>query len=96
MDMNTQDTTPMEHKGLKEQAKLLEPIIRIGKNGLTDNVVEEIKNHLKKRKMVKVKMLKSFLEDKDKKLLAKEIAEKTNSTIVDSAGFAVVLRKIYK
>ena len=90
MDMSTQDTNPKEYKKLKK-AKVLEPVIRIGKEGLTASVIEEIKKHLKKRRLIKVKMLGSFLEDKDKKLAAKEVAEKTDSILVDKVGFVVVL-----
>ncbi|MEA2036057.1 MAG: YhbY family RNA-binding protein, partial [Nanoarchaeota archaeon] len=68
----------------------MEPIIRIGKKGITDNVVSDIKNHLKNRKVIKVKMLRSFFENKDKKLVAKEIAEKTDSILVDTIGFVFV------
>ncbi len=91
--MSTQDTNPKEYKKLKEKAKLLEPVIRIGKGGLTASVIEEIKKHLKKKGLVKVKMLGSFLEDKDKELAVKEVAEKTDSILVDTVGFVVVLLK---
>ena len=91
--MNIQDTNLKGYKKLREEAKLLEPVIRLGKNGLTDNVIGEIKKQLKKRRLVKVKMLRSFLENKDKKLLANEIAERTGSVMVDMAGFVVVLCK---
>ena len=90
--MSIQDTNLREHRKLKK-AKVLEPVIRIGKSGLTANVIEEIKKHLRKRKLIKVQMLRSFLEDKDKKLAAKEVAEKTGSIIADSVGFVVVLLK---
>ncbi|MFQ5475226.1 MAG: YhbY family RNA-binding protein, partial [Candidatus Nanoarchaeia archaeon] len=33
---------------LKAKAKTLEPVIRIGKNGITENVLEHIKLMLKK------------------------------------------------
>ena len=78
---------------LIEQAKLLEPIIRIGKSGLTAGVVEEIKKQLKKRKLIKIKFLRAALEKKDRKKLAKEIAEKTGAELVQQVGFVVVLQK---
>lgn len=91
--MSIQNTTLKGYRELKEKAKLLEPVIRIGKSGLTANVIAEIKKHLKKKGLIKVKMLRSFLENKDKKLAAKEVAKKTDSILVDSAGFVVVLLK---
>lgn len=77
---------------LREKAKLLEPVIRIGKNGLTEGTIKEIEKQLKKRKLIKIKLLKSFIEGKDKKSAAKEVAEKTNSILVDQVGFVVVLK----
>ncbi len=91
--MNTQDMRKMKIKQLRGRAKLLEPALRIGKNGLTDNVIQEIKKRLDKEKLIKIKMFGSFLEKKDKKELAKEIAQKTNSILIDRVGFVVVLLK---
>ena len=78
---------------LRAKAKLLEPLIRIGKNGLTEGAIKEIRLMIAKRRMIKIKMLESFCSGKDKKELAKEIAEKTSSALVESAGNTVVLHK---
>ncbi len=83
----------MSKNKLKEKAKQLEPVIRIGKNGLTDSLVNEIKRQLENKKLVKIKLLRPFIQDKDKKMAAKEIAEKTGSVLIDSVGFVVVLHK---
>lgn len=83
----------MKIKQLKEKGKLLEPVIRIGKNGLTNNLIEEIKKQLKKKELIKVKMLRSFLQDKNKKAVAKDLAQKTDSTLIDLVGFTVILSK---
>jgi len=78
---------------LRRKAMLLEPGIRIGKNGLTDNAIQEIKKMLKQKKLIKIKMLKPFVADKNKKVLAREIAEKTDSELIHQVGFVVVLNK---
>lgn len=83
----------MPNKELKQKAKSLEPSIRIGKSGLTESIIDEIKIHLKNKKLVKVKLLKSSIQGKDKKAVARELAEKTNSILVDRVGFIVVLYK---
>ncbi len=80
-------------KELKAKAKAIEPIVRIGKSGLTESVINEIKKQLEQKKLIKIKMLKAFISGKDKKELAKEIAEKTNSMLVHNVGFIVVLAK---
>ena len=71
----------------------MEPVLRIGKSGLTEGVIEEIKKQLKKKKLIKIKFLKSVLEDNDKKKFAKEIASKTDSELVQQVGFVIVLNK---
>ncbi|MDD5086523.1 MAG: YhbY family RNA-binding protein [Candidatus Nanoarchaeia archaeon] len=80
-------------KELKDKSKSIQPVIRIGKSGLTENAIKEIKKQLKKKKLIKVKFLRSFISDKNKKQAANEIAEKTESILIDSVGFVVVLWK---
>ncbi|MDP7180497.1 MAG: YhbY family RNA-binding protein [Candidatus Woesearchaeota archaeon] len=87
------DTQPITKKDLKEKAKTLEPVIRIGKSGLSDGTIAEIKKQLEKKKLIKIKLLKAAIKDKDKKQLANELAEKTDSLLIDRVGFVVVLRK---
>ncbi len=78
-------------KELVAKAKLLEPVLRIGKSGLTENVITEIKKQLQKKKLIKIKFLKPALVDKDRKELAKEIAEKTEAELIHQVGFVIVL-----
>ena len=78
---------------LKEKAKIFEPVIRIGKSGLTEDSIKEIKRQLHKKRLIKIKLLKSCLEKKDRKEFAKDIAEKTDSELIDQVGFVVVLNK---
>ena len=83
----------MFNNKLKEKAKTLEPVIRVGKNGLTESTIKEIKKQLNKKKLIKVKLLRAFVKGKDKKLVANKIAEETNSRLIDLVGFVIVLYK---
>jgi RNA-binding protein len=78
-------------KEMKSKAMLLKPMVRIGKAGLTDGLIKEINNHLKKKKLIKVKFLKSFMESKEKKQAVQELVEKTNSVLVRKVGFTATL-----
>ena len=78
---------------LRSKAKTLEPITRIGKKGLTEAVVAEIRRLLNKRKLIKVKILKSALENKDKKEVMEELVNKTNAVLIEAVGFVVVLAR---
>ena len=46
----------------------IEPSVRIGKNGLSKSVACEIERHLKKKKTIKIKLLKSYFEGKDNRV----------------------------
>lgn len=70
----------------------LEPALRIGKSGITDTVVDHIKKLFKKSKVIKIKFLASAVEG-NKKALARELAERTNSKVVQQVGFVVVLER---
>lgn len=83
-----------KHKELKSKSKTLDPSIQIGKSGLTESIIKEIKRQLTQKNMIKIKMLKSAIEDKDKKVIAEEIAKKTHSEIIDQIGFTITIKKI--
>ncbi len=76
---------------IRAKAVEMEPIIRIGKKGITPEIIEEIGKHLKKRKLIKIKMLKSASDTNDRKEVAKEISDKTGSEVVQQIGQVIVL-----
>jgi RNA-binding protein len=80
-------------KELKASAKTLEPVLRIGKNGITDSLILELKKHLKKKKLIKIKILKSARGMADKKAFVNEIAQKTESELIELIGYVFVLYK---
>jgi putative YhbY family RNA-binding protein len=85
----------MKDTTLKSQAMSLKPAVIIGKQGLTENTIEQIRLHLKSNKMTKVKLSRNFLDESelDKKEIAKEIAEKTKSDLIQQVGFIAVYHK---
>ena len=74
---------------LKSEAVQLKPIINIGKNGLTDAAIEELKKQIKANRLVKVKMLKS--SGVDNKTLAQQLADATKTTLIEVRGSTAVL-----
>ena len=70
-------------------------VVRIGKRGITEENIQEIKNVLKKHKIMKVKLLKNFREiyPYNKEEVAKILVEKTKSKIVEIRGFTIILAK---
>jgi RNA-binding protein len=76
---------------LRAEANQLSPILNIGKNGITDTLVEELNKQIKANRLVKVRVLKSAEEGKDLKAIAEEIAAATRSTLIEVRGRTVVL-----
>jgi RNA-binding protein len=68
-------------------------LVRIGKSGITDTILEEIRKQVKKRSIIKVKFLPGHASGKDKRAFSKELATKTGTVIVHQVGFVVVLAR---
>ncbi|MBB70737.1 MAG: RNA-binding protein [Euryarchaeota archaeon] len=78
---------------IKRQAmnRDFQPSVRIGKTGITDNIVDEIRGQLKKRKLVKIKINKGIY-DRDARVQVWEyLSKETSSVIVLSRGNVGVL-----
>lgn len=65
--------------------------INIGKAGVNDNVVEEIKRQLKNNEIVKLKFAKNIAKDKDNYIT--EIVTKTRAKLIDVRGHVAVIYK---
>ncbi len=78
---------------LRGQAAHMEAATHVGKNGITPSLVEEVTRQLKDNKLIKVKLLKSAVEETPREELAKALAEKTRSELVEVKGNTVVLFK---
>ena len=73
---------------LRSQSHHLEPVVLIGKNGITDVTIEAVNQALDARELIKIK----FREYKDeKKSLSHQLAESTDSHIVGTIGHTVIL-----
>lgn len=79
-----------EIRRLKAAAQLLEPILKIGKAGLSDGFVQSVNDALSQHELVKIK----FVEFKDqKKDLAPQLADRTASYLVMRVGNVMVLHR---
>ena len=73
---------------LRCQSHHLEPVVLIGKHGITDGTIESINRVLEARELIKIK----FREFKDEKLsLSEKITELTNAQIVGVIGHTVII-----
>ena len=65
--------------------------INIGKSGVNDNVIEEIKRQLKANEIVKLKFAKNIARNKDDYI--DEIVSKTKAQLIDVRGHVAVIYK---
>ncbi len=65
--------------------------INIGKAGVNENVIEEIKRQLKDNEIVKLKFAKNIAKNKDDYIT--NIVSKTRSKLIDVRGHVAVIYK---
>ena len=71
--------------------QLIEPSVAVGKNGVTEKIIEEIENQLKRKRIIKIKL---HGQSKLSRLeVARELATRTNAKLIDVRGFTVVLTR---
>jgi len=82
-------TNPQIRK-FKAAAQLLEPMLKVGKAGMSEGFIRTVSDALDRHELVKIK----FAEFKDqKKELAPLLAEKTGSQLVMRVGNVMVLHR---
>lgn len=84
----------MDNKTLQEkraQAQALPVTVTVGKHGVTDATLEELDRHLRKDKLVKVRLLRTATEGgSTMQDQATELATRTRSTLVETRGGTAV------
>jgi RNA-binding protein len=78
---------------IKREMTREKPTIWVGKGGASQDLLEEIGKQLEQREIVKVKILKSALEENKAYAIASLIANQTGATIVEVRGHTLVLYK---
>ena len=83
--------TNEQKKILKKEASKLSATIIIGKDGLTDNILDNIYTDLIAHELVKINVLKTCSEDLN--ALSLDIAGEMNASIVQVIGRVIVIYK---
>lgn len=78
---------------IKSELNTEKPTIWIGKDGASQQILNDISKQLEKREMAKIKILKTALEGEETKNIVAKIAEKTGSTLIDVKGHTIILYK---
>jgi len=82
----------MDEQELRKAAHDLDVTVWVGKGGI-DPVVEEAADQLKDRELVKVKFLRAARGGTTVEELAAELAERTDSEVVETRGNTGVLHR---
>jgi RNA-binding protein len=81
--------TGKQRRFLRALGNALDPIVQIGKGGVTDSVIFSLNEALTARELVKARVLKNCLEEiKD---VSQELASATNSDLVQIIGRNIIL-----
>lgn len=80
---------PKQISYLRGLAHNLNPVVMIGNNGMTDNVIKEIELNLNAHELIKIKVAS---DDRALRLqMLNDIAEKTNAVAVHHIGKQLVV-----
>lgn len=83
--------TSKERAELKGLAMNIDTIINIGKSSLTPEITQSVAEALDKRELVKIGVLKNCIDDPNE--IARILAERTKSEVVQVIGKKIVLYK---
>lgn len=84
--------TPKTRQLLKAKAHKLKPIVFIGNNGLTENVMNEIDRGLTDHELIKIRI--QGTDRQDRELLFRNICQQTTAQPVQLiGGIAILYRK---
>jgi RNA-binding protein len=87
------ELTAGKKRFVKRHLTAARPTVWVGKDGASEELLKEIGRQLDKNKMVKVKILKPALVGDEAKQFASNIAEKTESSLVEVRGHTFMLYK---
>ena len=79
---------------LRGLAMNLDPVYQIGKDGITPELTNGIRDVLDRRELIKIHVLKNCADDK--KEMARILSERTGSIVVEVIGSMIVLFKYQK
>lgn len=81
--------TNKDRATLRAIASKEKSLFRIGKNGLTENVIDQINKCLEKRELLKISILQNSNESEIE--IAENLALKLNAEVVEIKGSTLVL-----
>ena len=84
--------TSKERAQFRAQANSLEPLFQIGKGGISDALIAQTADALRKRELIKVKVLLESAPESPREC-ADKLAEATGSEVIQVVGGSIVFYK---
>jgi len=78
---------------IKREWSAQKPTVWIGKEGISQKIINEINRQLDQHEVVKAKIHQTALKDRRAKDIATNIATQTESTLIDLRGHTLILYK---
>ena len=85
--------TPKMKQRIKRALGAERPTVHVGKEGATAQIINEVAKQLDTREMIKAKILRTALKDKEAKDIATKIANQTDSLLIEVRGHTFLLYK---
>ena len=82
-----------KHILAKAKSGELKPSVRIGKSGITENLINEIEEQLNSKTLVKIKLNRGMFEKDDVKMVWEHLSSQTKSVLVLARGNIGILWK---
>ena len=83
--------TSKQRAYLRSLANNIDSIFQVGKSGISDNLIKQLSDALEARELIKISVLETAPDSA--KDLGNEIAEATDSTLVQVVGSKITLYK---
>ncbi|WP_102345521.1 ribosome assembly RNA-binding protein YhbY [Bacillus sp. Marseille-P3661] len=83
--------TGKQKRFLRSKAHHLNPIFQVGKGGVSENMIKQIKDALEARELMKISVLQNCEFDKTE--VAQELASGADAELVQMIGNIIVLYK---
>ena len=80
--------TPADRRRLRGKGQLLQPVLKVGKDGVTDGLLASVETEIAHHELIKIKFV-NFKEEKHE--LVESIANRTNSALVQVVGHVALL-----
>lgn len=83
--------TGKQRSYLKSLANTMNPLLQVGKNGINENVINQLNELLEAKELIKITVLKNSPVEVEE--IVEEILEGTNSEFVQAIGNKLVIYK---